>query len=86
LGFTFIHFNEIKIESRDYMEKTDIIKSIAERTGGDIFLGVVGAVRTGKSTFIKRFMESLVIPNKKMNMKEKEQWMKYHKVCCGKQL
>jgi stage IV sporulation protein A len=45
------------------MEKTDIIKSIAERTGGDIYLGVVGAVRTGKSTFIKRFMESLVIPN-----------------------
>ncbi len=45
------------------MEKTDIITSIAERTGGDIYLGVVGAVRTGKSTFIKRFMESLVIPN-----------------------
>ncbi|PNB76791.1 stage IV sporulation protein A, partial [Pseudomonas sp. FW305-BF6] len=35
----------------------------AERTGGDIYLGVVGAVRTGKSTFIKRFMEAVVIPN-----------------------
>ncbi len=45
------------------MEKIDIIKSIAERTNGDIYLGVVGAVRTGKSTFIKKFMESLVIPN-----------------------
>ncbi len=45
------------------MEKTDIIKSITERTGGDIYLGVVGAVRTGKSTFIKKFMETLVIPN-----------------------
>ncbi|EID44826.1 stage IV sporulation protein A [Parageobacillus thermoglucosidasius] len=45
------------------MEKVDIFKDIAERTGGDIYLGVVGAVRTGKSTFIKRFMELVVIPN-----------------------
>lgn len=45
------------------MEKVDILKDIAERTNGDIYLGVVGAVRTGKSTFIKRFMESLVLPN-----------------------
>lgn len=45
------------------MEKVDIFKDIAERTGGDIYLGVVGAVRTGKSTFIKRFMESVVLPN-----------------------
>lgn len=41
----------------------DIYTSIAERTGGDIYIGVVGPVRTGKSTFIKRFMEALVIPN-----------------------
>ena len=41
----------------------DIYTSIAQRTGGDIYIGVVGPVRTGKSTFIKRFMESLVIPN-----------------------
>ncbi len=40
-----------------------IYKDIAERTNGDIYIGVVGPVRTGKSTFIKRFMESLVIPN-----------------------
>ena len=45
------------------MEKIDVIKNIGARTGGDIYLGVVGAVRTGKSTFIKKFMESLVIPN-----------------------
>ena len=45
------------------MEKIDVIKNISTRTGGDIYLGVVGAVRTGKSTFIKKFMESLVIPN-----------------------
>ena len=41
----------------------DIYSNIAERTGGDIYIGVVGPVRTGKSTFIKRFMESVVIPN-----------------------
>ena len=41
----------------------DIYKDIAKRTGGDIYIGVVGPVRTGKSTFIKQFMESLVIPN-----------------------
>lgn len=45
------------------MEKVDIFKDIAERTGGDIYLGIVGAVRTGKSTFIKRFMETVVLPN-----------------------
>lgn len=45
------------------MEKIDIIRNITERTGGDIYLGVVGAVRTGKSTFIKRFIENLVVPN-----------------------
>ena len=45
------------------MEKTEIIKSIAYRGNGEIYLGVVGAVRTGKSTFIKRFIENLVVPN-----------------------
>jgi stage IV sporulation protein A len=45
------------------MQKVEIIHNIAERTKGDIYLGVVGAVRTGKSTFIKKFMETLVIPN-----------------------
>ncbi len=45
------------------MVKFDLIQHIVERTGGDIYLGVVGPVRTGKSTFIKKFMELLVIPN-----------------------
>lgn len=45
------------------MEKFDIFKDIAERTGGDIYIGVVGPVRTGKSTFIRKFMELLVLPN-----------------------
>ncbi|MDE7361485.1 MAG: stage IV sporulation protein A [Oscillospiraceae bacterium] len=40
-----------------------IYSDIAKRTGGDIYLGVVGPVRSGKSTFISRFMSSLVIPN-----------------------
>ena len=44
------------------MDKTEIIKNIALRSGGDIYLGVVGAVRTGKSTFIKRMVETLVVP------------------------
>jgi stage IV sporulation protein A len=45
------------------MEKIEIIKNLTERTGGDIYLGVVGAVRTGKSTFIKKVIENLVVPN-----------------------
>ena len=45
------------------MTDTSIYKDIAARTGGDIYVGVVGPVRTGKSTFIKRFMDMLVLPN-----------------------
>ncbi len=45
------------------MTNTDIYSSIATRTGGDIYVGVVGPVRTGKSTFIKKFMNELVLPN-----------------------
>ena len=45
------------------MENYSIYQDVSSRTGGDIYIGVVGPVRTGKSTFIKRFMETLVIPN-----------------------
>lgn len=45
------------------MDSNNILNDIAERTGGDIYLGVVGPVRSGKSTFIKRFMELMIIPN-----------------------
>lgn len=45
------------------MESRNIYTDIAMRTEGDIYLGIVGPVRTGKSTFIKKFMETLVIPN-----------------------
>ncbi|MEG0296091.1 MAG: stage IV sporulation protein A [Clostridium sp.] len=44
------------------MESFNIYKDIAERTQGDIYVGVVGPVRTGKSTFIKKFMDLMVIP------------------------
>lgn len=45
------------------MEGNSIYQDIATRTDGDIYIGVVGPVRTGKSTFIKKFMDKLVIPN-----------------------
>ena len=44
------------------MEKNNIYQDISARTGGEIYLGVVGPVRSGKSTFIKRFMELMVLP------------------------
>ncbi len=53
------------------MEKQEIIKNIALRTGGDIYLGVVGAVRTGKSTFIKKVIENLIVPNIKDEYEKK---------------
>ncbi len=54
------------------MEQSRIYEDIALRTDGDIYIGVVGPVRTGKSTFIKRFMETLVIPNiENVYMKER---------------
>ena len=45
------------------MTNSTIYQDIATRTAGDIYIGVVGPVRTGKSTFIKSFMEQLVLPN-----------------------
>ena len=45
------------------MEQYDIYSDIAARTNGDIYIGVVGPVRTGKSTFVTKVMESLVLPN-----------------------
>ncbi|MBR4073133.1 MAG: stage IV sporulation protein A [Clostridia bacterium] len=45
------------------MTNSNIYKDISARTGGDIYIGIVGPVRTGKSTFIKQFMDKLVMPN-----------------------
>ena len=47
------------------MESLNIYESIAKRSQGDIYIGVVGPVRVGKSTFIRRFMDLLVVPNMK---------------------
>ena len=55
---------------RKIVDNFDIYKDIAERTQGDIYVGVVGPVRTGKSTFIKRFMDLMVIPNIENNYKK----------------
>ena len=43
------------------MESFEIYDDIAKRTGGDIYLGVVGPVRTGKSTFIRKFVQELIL-------------------------
>lgn len=48
------------------MSEHSIYSDIARRTGGDVYIGVVGPVRSGKSTFIKRFMEAMVLPNIKV--------------------
>lgn len=45
------------------MEERNVYQDISQRTDGDVYIGVVGPVRTGKSTFIKRFMDALVLPN-----------------------
>ncbi len=52
------------------MEKFDVYRDIAERTDGDIYIGVVGPVRTGKSTLIKKIMELLVLPNMENGFKK----------------
>ena len=52
------------------MENSNLYQDIAKRTDGDIYVGVVGPVRTGKSTFIKNFMDLLVIPNIDNNYKK----------------
>ena len=51
-----------KQQSEVIMASTGIYRDIQKRTGGDIYIGVVGPVRTGKSTFIKRFMDLMVLP------------------------
>lgn len=68
------------------MEKIDVIKNIAKRTGGDIYLGVVGAVRSGKSTFIRRFMENMVIPNIEDEYEKKRALDELPQAAAGKQI
>ena len=65
-------------------EKNSIYQDIAKRTGGDIYIGVVGPVRTGKSTFIKRFMENLILPKWKTAPKKVAPPTKCHKAAAEK--
>lgn len=53
------------------MDKTQILQSLGKKSNGEIYLGVVGAVRTGKSTFIKKCIELLVLPNMEDEMEKK---------------
>lgn len=50
------------MEAEERMESFDLYRDIADRTDGEIYIGVVGPVRTGKSTFIARFMEQMALP------------------------
>lgn len=68
------------------MEKQNIYQDISARTGGEIYLGVVGPVRSGKSTFIKRFMELLVLPEIKDENERKRTMDDFRKVEQGKWL
>ncbi len=64
MSFTYIYnIKDCIKKGGKKMRDFHIYEDIAERTNGDIYAGVVGPVRTGKSTFIKRFMELLVLPN-----------------------
>ena len=67
------------------MEKFDLYRDIAERTDGDIYIGVVGPVRTGKSTLIKRIMDLLVLPNMDNEFEKERSGTKYHKVVLAEQ-
>ena len=56
----------------------NIYKDIETRTNGEIYIGVVGPVRTGKSTFIKRFMELMVLPAIADDNNRSVPWMSCH--------
>ncbi len=60
------------MDNRNDPKEFDLYKDIQARTGGDIYIGVVGPVRTGKSTFIKRFMDVCVLPNMEKEYERKQ--------------
>mgnify|MGYP000078478188 FL=1 len=57
----------------------NIYRDIRNRTNGEIYLGIVGPVRTGKSTFIKRFMELMVLPFMEGEAEKREPWMNFRR-------
>ncbi len=61
------------------MDNYNVYNDIKARTNGEIYIGVVGPVRTGKSTFIKRFMELMVLPAWKTNTRKLRQGTNCHK-------
>ena len=60
------------------MDQFNVYKDMKARTNGEIYIGVVGPVRTGKSTFIKRFMNLMVLPISKMKTTEIVQMTNFH--------
>ena len=66
------------------MNGNEIYRDIAARTNGQIYIGVVGPVRSGKSTFIKRFMETLVLPNIKDEAEKQRARDELPQSCAGK--
>ena len=61
----------------ELMDQFNVYKDMKARTNGEIYIGVVGPVRTGKSTFIKRFMNLMVLPSK-MKTTEIVQMTNFH--------
>ena len=55
------------------MENFQVYRDIQARTGGDIYIGVVGPVRTGKSTFIRRFMELVALPQSQIQSRQRSE-------------
>jgi len=68
------------------MDKFEIYSDISARTGGDIYVGVVGPVRTGKSTFIKRFMEKVVLPRQENSAEKQRMTDELPQAGSGKQI
>ena len=68
------------------MDKNEIIKSLSKKSGGEIYLGVVGAVRTGKSTFIKKCIETLILPNITDEYEKKKCMDEIPQTAAGKQI
>mgnify|MGYP004537388829 FL=1 len=68
------------------MDKNEIIKSLSKKSGGEIYLGVVGAVRTGKSTFIKKCIETLIVPNIEDEYEKKKCMDEIPQTAAGKQI
>ena len=67
------------------MDQFNVYKDMKARTNGEIYIGVVGPVRTGKSTFIKRFMNLMVLPISKMKTTETVQMTNFHNLQVARQ-